>query len=185
LPLQYTTALSGLAVYLSRRRPSTCGPVGAYKEFAGHRYQYRHAYNRLGRITLVMTAKPVVSRCLHFVRPSRPTTKISASVSTWDKSIAIPLRLNCLCSGAMSAYFFALGFPSFSFHFNVMFRSMLYSVFVIFRLFVCFKRGGSSPDWVKPATEGGGLSGIWFLFKGLFFVISGSVICFLFLLSTG
>jgi hypothetical protein len=68
----------------------------------------------------------------------------------------------------MSAFFFAFLFPSLSFHLTVMFTSMLYSVFVLSRLFFSFTRGASSPKWVKPAAEGGGLSGICFLFACFF-----------------
>jgi hypothetical protein len=64
---------------------------------------------------------------------------------------------------------------SFSFHLTVMFTSMLYSGFVLSRLFFSFSRGASSLEWVKPAAEGG-LSGICFLVIFLLFVICSSVI---------
>jgi hypothetical protein len=60
----------------------------------------------------------------------------------------------------MSTFFFAF----LPFHLTVMFTSMLYSVFVLSRLFFSFTRGASPPEWVKPAAEGGGLSSICFLF---------------------
>jgi hypothetical protein len=78
----------------------------------------------------------------------------------------------------MPAFFFAFLISSLFFHFTVMFTSMLYSVFVLSRLLFSFTRGASSPEWVKPAVEGGGLSGICFLFICLLFVICSSVICF-------
>jgi hypothetical protein len=73
---------------------------------------------------------------------------------------------------SMSAFLFAFLFPSLFFHLTVMFTSMFCSVFVLSRLFFSFTSGASSPEWVKPAAEGGGLSRICFLFICLFFVIA-------------
>jgi hypothetical protein len=77
-------------------------------------------------------------------------------------------------------------FLYFSFSFVVLssYCSILYSIFVLSRLFFSFTRGASSPEWVKPAAEGGGLSRICYLFICLLFVICSSVICLLLFLST-
>jgi hypothetical protein len=96
----------------------------------------------------------------------------------------IPLVSSYIRLGGMSTFFFAFLFPSLSFHLTAMFIPMLYSVFVLSRLFFfSLTRGASSPEWVKPAAEGG-LSSICFLFICLLFVICSSVICLLLFLST-
>jgi hypothetical protein len=74
-------------------------------------------------------------------------------------------------------------FLCFSFFFVVLssychVHSMLYSVFVLSRLFFSFTSGASSPEWVKPAAEGGGLLRICFLFICLLFVICS--FCYMF-----
>jgi hypothetical protein len=91
---------------------------------------------------------------------------------------AIFLRLNCVHLGGMSVYFFALHFPSLSFHLTVMSTSMLCSVFVSSRLLFSFTAGASSPEWVKPTAEGAELWGVFFPFIWFAFRACSSVILF-------
>jgi hypothetical protein len=49
--------------------------------------------------------------------------------------------------------------------------------FVLSRLFFSFRRGASTPEWVKPAAEGGGFPGNCYLFNILLLGIYSAVIC--------
>jgi hypothetical protein len=82
------------------------------------------------------------------------------------------LRLNWLRLGAMSAFsllYFFLCCP-----FILRSCSLLRCIRFLFHLDCSFHlpQGPHPPEWVKPTTEGGELSGIFFLFISLLFVFA-------------
>jgi hypothetical protein len=68
---------------------------------------------------------------------------------------AIHLRLDCVHLRGISSIFFAYLFPSLTLDLIVTFSSVLYSGFVLPRLFYSVTDGVPSPEWVKPTAEGG------------------------------
>jgi hypothetical protein len=112
-----------------------------------------------------------------FLRPENHDLEAESGREMMDGALSHSSEIKLLTFRRTVRFFLCFSFPSLSFHLTVI-STMLY-LFVLSRLFFLFTSGASSPEWVKPAAEGGGLLGICFLFSYLLFVICSSVVCLL------